>query len=398
MDQLHQPFLSTEPAPNPPDKRLTLDEFLKLLEEEEDYWGDEKYNTRLIITRLRKIFYDKWGWDTFLIPAAAKISNRYLVTVVDGPEPETEAKLKESGAKLERHYKKNATTNKVEFVARYRSVVYRDTDKVYPQRAGTTPWIYKNEHQEVLLPDGYYCKIGHVLGGLDALNYPTVVGLMGKLNFLKLGPHVDSNCDVCCWLTDIASSACDFFFTYLGKDRTPLNTEQEQHFIDIDAPGSKMLGDLDPYVIANKYKIGATKGMRITEILRDYYYGSSGSNGVPFRNERCRYFCDLVGLKGWNGKEFENEKEWLAKYHQQLRDDICFNAASLTNINFTNIWHFVQIWLFNDYQDVLKIDTLLNLWLNDLKEEVKKEIHKARRQQEGKQQIPPQVESQSQTS
>jgi hypothetical protein len=215
--------------------------------------------------------------------------------------------------------------------------------------------------------------MAHLLAGTDAFNNPAVVGpLPFGLNALKLGPHVNFNGDITTWLGDMASYAADFFFAYTqATPPTPLTDEQMQEKINTDAPGSKMLSDVDTFVIATKYDIGSGNGMRFTDILTHYYYGTAGN--PPFRNYRCRYYCEAVHLKGWNGTSFENEDEWRTNYYPQLRDNICFQIYSLIDVTLPNLWLLVRIW-FNAYKDVLKIDLLLDNWLNALKEELKKEL------------------------
>lgn len=232
MDELIQPILSN--APNPLHDVLTLSRFLKLLREEEDYYPGEQNNTKLMITRLRKIFYDKEGWNTQLIRKAAGIEGRYEVSIEDSPEKCNDPI---SEFRKVRRYKDNEPRPK------YRSVHYKADDKVHPELAGKTPVIYQCNHQEVRLPDGYICDLGHVLVGLDALNRPQVVSpLPDRLFFLhKLFPYVHSNVDVGTWLGDIASSAEDFLWTFLKYQR-PLTIQEEQHFIDVDAPGGGYAG------------------------------------------------------------------------------------------------------------------------------------------------------------
>ncbi|NQT62432.1 MAG: hypothetical protein HQ556_05690 [Candidatus Marinimicrobia bacterium] len=356
---LFQPIFSTKPEPGrKPEQVLTLQEFIDLLLEEEKYWGDDQHNTKLIITRLRKIFYDQWGWNQELIRGAANIEGRYLITVVDDAADHS---------KPIHQYKNN------EYVPKHRTVTYRPDDKIYGDtRVGQTPEIYKNDHQEVLLPDGSYCDVAHILAGLDAHNHPQVVSpLPNFLFFLNfMCPHVDSNSDIVTWLGDIASSSGDFLFDYLKNGKQPLSESGEEKDILKDAPGSDMLGNIESFVIAGKYNIGSDKGMSFTEILSDYYLRESGRE---HRNQRMRLYCEAIGLKGWDGEYFTNESPWLKYYHRQLRDNIAFQVMSLTAEKLSSIWYPLLIW-FNFYRDVLKIDTLLNIYLDTLKVELKKEL------------------------
>ncbi len=345
---------------------LTINEFLDLLRKEEDYWQGEQNNTRLMITRLRKIFYDKWGWDEHLIPQAAWVENRYRVDIVDEPEEGPEELLKKGAKKLRWH---KTDHHKAPYRPKYRKVSYQSNDRVYgDSMEGETPEIYKYHRQEVVLSDGHYCDIAHTLAGLDALNHHDSVGLLRWRPNLYISPSVDSNADIVTWLGDIASSSADFLLAQKQNGKEPIGPEREQEFIDNDAPGSDMLGNIDAFVIGKNYKINTDNGQRVTEILEDYYLGNSS-----YRNFRFSSFCKAVELD-WNGRYFSNESEWLRYYQKQLRDNICFQVYSI--IGWKNKENFFQdmsllfmIW-FNQYEGTLKKGTLLKIWLEELKDNI----------------------------
>ncbi len=367
LTSLSQTILTTLPEPYHDKKDVfTLLHFLELLKEEEDYFIGEQHNTALMITRLRKIFYDQWGWNRELIRGAASVEGRYLVNIVDDPAT-LSVPIPENHTKKIRHYSANT------YQPKHRVITYRADDRVYGNtRVNQVPEIYKNDHQEIVLPEGYYCDIAHVLAGLDASNHQQVVSpLPSFLSFLnKLVPHVDSNIDIVTWLGDIASSSGDFLFCYLKTNKQPVPVNQEQRFIDMDAPGSDMLGDIDPYVIRQYYDVLTTNGRRITDIFSDYY--EPDKPGFIFRQHRFSSFSKSIGLIDWNGDYFANEQQWLARYRKQLRDNVSFQVYSLTEENVKSIFLSLGIWL-NGYQDVLKLDLLLQIFLNALKECIKRE-------------------------
>lgn len=342
---------------------LDLNQFLILLKEEEDYFDGDQKNTNLMITRLRKIFYDQWGWNSELIRARAHVEGRYVVSVVNDP---VLYDVPKAHAVEVPRYKEN------EYQPKHRIITYRPNDRIYcDTRVGQVPEIYKNNHQEVVLPEGCYCDIAHVLAGLDAANYPQVVSPLPSFLslFTRLVPHVHSNADIVTWLGDIASSSGDFLFDYL-KNNQPLSPEKEQSYIDQDAPGSDMLGNIDSYVIKHHYDVSTSQGKRVTEILHDYY--STDTPGSSLRQRRFSTYCRMVGLTGWNGEKFTNEKQWLAYYHRELRNNVAFQVFSLTHEDLKSIWLCLRIWL-GGYQDTLKMDLLLIIFLNALKELVKQE-------------------------
>jgi hypothetical protein len=260
----------------------------------------------------------------------------------------------------------------------YRKVVYRKTDRVFPERAGKLAYIYEDDHQEVLIPPGgqynyaYVSDIGHILTGCDASNYPDTVGLLpGRQNILRLGPHVTSNMDMSTWLGDIASASAAFLFTYFEKKDT-LTIPEMQVVIDEFVPGTDMMGNIDAYVIASHYDISLRQGMRFTEILTDYYIGKEYD--PPLRNSRYRLFCEAIGLKDWDGANFSNEAAWLKYYEKELLAATCFLYKSLTDNACANFFTAIRMYYFKAYKDELKIQLLLTTLLGELKKALQKEI------------------------
>lgn len=360
---IDQPIFSFDPEPNHDvNKTLSLDDFIKLLQVEEDYYDGEQHKTKLMLTRLRKIFYDQWGWNSELIRGAASVKMRYECKILEGDaaDPHTGKLLGKPILRVQNY----------NYVTKRRVVVYTDHDRIYgSSRAGQIPDIYNYDHQEVTLHSGKYLDVGHILAGLDACNYHCPVSpLPNFLMFMKnLFPHVDSNMDIVTWLGDIASTSGDYLFYYLRHNRSTLTDEQAQKILNTDAPGSDMLGDIDPYVINSLYNVKAETGMRVTEILTDYFRVDN-----PHRRRRILYFCEQVGLKNWDGERFSNEKEWLAYYKKQLRDNVTFQVFSLTNEKLRSVWLPFVIWL-GAYKKELKLEFLLQIFLNSLKSIAKTE-------------------------
>ena len=356
LDNLTQP-IETGFVPSPgKENAISLKEFLGLLKDEEDYYPREQNNTQLMITRLRKVFYDQWGWSTQVIRGAAKIPGRYEVKMV-----------KELGkTQSPKSYIKNKRDKNYEFIGLVPEVVYKKTDKQYPEKAGQIPEIYANDNQEVILPNDLYCDIGHILTGLDACNYPAPISpLPNFLMFLhKLLPHVNSNMDFATWLGDIASSAGNFLFDELQNRK--YNRKNEQKEINEYSPGSDMLGNIDSYLISRLYNIHTNLGPRVTQIIHDYYY----DNGIGeyYRQRRCLYFCKIMGLKDWNGSEFSNETKWIKYQVKQLRNATAFYVYGDLE-NFTGLWLALKVWL-RLFEKKLNFKLLIKLFLDALKQEI----------------------------
>jgi hypothetical protein len=328
---------------------ISFNQFIELLEQEENYFTGEQHFTKLMITRLRKIFYDIYGWNSELIRGAAKIKGRYEVKLV----PDA-GNSKNEGLK---------TTHMV------RKVLVKKGDWMNPN-AGAEPEIFTDNHQTVTLPSGLTCDMGHVLAGMDAFNYPAPVTPLPRwLFFLKrFFPLVDSNMDIVTWLGDIASSAGEFLFKHMDTKK-PLSDADLQSIIEEMAPASDMLGDIDPYIICQVYGTNASCGFRVTEIFKDYY--SDDGLGAFYRKRRCQIFCKLVGLKNWDGEKFGNEEEWINYYLKQLRNNDAFYIFSRCE-NLKGVLLALMTWM-RGYKKTLRDRFLLQLFLKTLKSDIKLE-------------------------
>lgn len=353
---MKQPILSKLPEPgHSKSDVLQLKDFILLLKEEEDYYEGEQNNTKLMITRLRKIFYDQWGWNKQLIEGATAEQVRYEMNIVDDNTDDTTDIIRYSEFK---------------YAPKHRLLTYSATDRIFGDtRVGKTPEIVKNGHQEVVLPDGYYCDIAHILAGVDAYNYPqTVSPLPHFLRFFEhLLPHVDSNMDIVTWLGDIASSSGGFLFNYLRTNKSKNSPKREQYEINIGAPGSDMLGNIDAFIIGNAYDVGSENGQRFTDILTSYYFDDDSP-----RKKRFETYCKLIGLKGWNGENWKNEEIWKAYYYRQLRDNVSFQVFSLTDQKLDSVILPIKVW-FGFYRNILKVEELLEIYLKELKSQINNE-------------------------
>ena len=140
--------------------------------------------------------------------------------------------------------------------------------------------------------------------------------------------------------------------------------QEEQNHINLEAPGSDMLGNIDGYVIGDCYDIKSASGKRVTDILDEYYNGSPGTEQKS--KLRFKIFCELIGLKGFDGKKFSNETEWIRLYKKQLRNATAFTTFSNTEETLKKIYIPIKIWT-EKYENILKFEMLLQLFLKALK-------------------------------
>lgn len=327
---------------------LGIERFLDLLRDEENYYPKEQHNTKLMITRLRKIFYDKLGWNRELIRGASTIEGRYNVEIRQDSNANASNKFSDSDF-------------------RHRVVTVKKDDWMNPN-AGSVPEIYKDNHQQVILKSGAYCDMGHVLAGMDAFNYEMVVTpLPTALYFLyPLLPHVNNNADAATWIGDLSSTCGDFLFKYLNSKK-PLSLKELQNIIEITSPPADMLGNIDSFVISKSYNINTHNGQRVTEILKDYYCNEESY----FLKKRYSVFARIVGLNGWDGHTFENEHKWVRYYSKQLRVTTSFYTFS-RGIKPYAYKIALKTWL-GFYNKIIRSEQVLDLMLCSLKELIKKE-------------------------
>jgi len=349
---LFQPIFSRKPEPGHTNKVLSFEHFLELLKQEEDYYPDEQHNTKLMFTRIRKIYYDSWGWSSQVIRKAAKIPGRYHTIMV--PVENTT----DDGSKNKGKTNKNNDLTSLTY-----KVSYTKQDKVYPERAGQTPEIYVDDGQELVNPQGFYCDIGHIFSGIDAFNnFEPISPLPSFLFFLrKLLPTVDSNLDFATWLGDIGSTAGDFLIETLKKKS--ISAIHQAETIDKDAPGSDMIGNIDAYAIKEIFNTQSANGLKVSEIISTYFYNPEIIK--HYQSRVISIFCKEVGLKNWNGESFANEKEWIKYYKSQLRNATAFYVFGEVG-KLKGMWLALKIWL-HLFEKTLQLDLLLQILLKELK-------------------------------
>ncbi|MEQ8972638.1 MAG: DUF4157 domain-containing protein [Coleofasciculus sp. C1-SOL-03] len=284
-ESLHQPIVENAPA-----SAISIRDFIALVEvEERKYPPEEQTNTKLMITRLRKIFYDREGWDNYLIEGARDIEAPYTTE----------------------HQEKERFTLEIPFLFNDFDVVRQEHNVKDSQ--GNTPDIASN--QEISLEDGSYIDLGHVFAGLDALNYPQSVQAPGLSSI-----GIDDNVDAVTWVGDLGSVLAEIQFQWIRNDKQ-ISSKERQAIINEYASPQDMLGNIDAYVIDQQFDIDETSGGRkVSEILREYYLNGSTDQGTPSRDRRYSIFAQAVGLNNWDGTNFSNESEWIDSYTDQVND------------------------------------------------------------------------------
>ena len=284
IQRLEQPIVAQAPA-----TAIGIEAFIALVEREEERAGnavlnpDGSFNTGIMITRLRKIFYGSDGWNEQLVPGTADVDAGY------------EFRERERGR------------TEVELTGPNFDMV--DTETYPVDSAGRTPEIYTR--QEIALPDGSFLDIGHVFAGLDAFNHPAEVAAP------VLSDIAIENGGGTTWVGDLGSVLAELIMHRFNDDGNQPSQAVIQDKINVYASPQDMLGNIDAYAIAAGYDTGASSGQRVSQILRHYYLGQ----GVQ-TNQRRRYstFAAAIGLTGWNGHGWANEAARVTHFTDQVND------------------------------------------------------------------------------
>ncbi|MEY3241258.1 MAG: hypothetical protein RIR11_2696 [Bacteroidota bacterium] len=303
-DNIEYNLFNISTNPNAKDISWFIEELRK--EEDRALPLADRTNTKLMITKMRKIFYNTPGWDNYLIPGAANISSPYNVVKVTYPGY---PKFWSSGIMLAGDHAGDTETGFF-----FTDIEHRPIDNT-----NTTPAIYWNNSQEIKLnccPDNVMVDIGHVLAGLDAMLHEQQVDPPFGLFIIS------TNVTAVTWIGDLGSAIAE---TQYESDQShnlygvAITPEKEQAVVDRLAPPADLLGNIDAYVIAAKYPAIYSGGQRLSDILQDYYIGA----GQVHQSRRFHIYAEQLGL-GWDGAEFSNLPQKMPTYIDDVQ-----NAAAL---------------------------------------------------------------------
>lgn len=293
---LTQPIVSQAPR-----SAISIEEFISLVRSEEVRYSEtDQLDTKLMITRLRKVFYDRSGWDEHLIADAKSTKGPYTTTA------------------------REAERYPIEIPGPFNDIEAVHRDYLVTDRQGTTPAIASN--QEVRLSDGSYIDLGHVFAGLDALNHPQMVDGPFTINITK-------NVDAVTWVGDLGSALAEAQLLYAKRNRTVPTAQELQQLINEFASPQDMLGNIDAYVIGAQFSEVNSGGRRVSEILTKFYL-ESGTPDALARERRFSLFTQAVGLRGWDGSSFSNEETWIDNYTDEVNDAAALYVGANTEGRF----------------------------------------------------------------
>lgn len=318
---------------------IALDAFLRVVRGEEDKLPrDERLDAKLMITRLRKLFYGGRGWDEYLIPGAAAVPALYRFSVADPIRREFET----------------PGPNVVDFV-----VGRPQLDDAPPQLT------HPGELQDVRMPDGEVVDVGHVLAGLDAINHPAAVAPHGLFAMAH-------NIDAVTWAGDLGSVLGEILFARARLDRA-LTDAEVQAQIDLCAPPHDMLGNVDAYVIGAACDVGRDAGRPVSDILLDYY-GAPATAGSA-RASRFTTFALEVGLGRLVGATFAAQAAWLERYERELGHAAALYVGATAELATWSLPYGIgaKLGLMKTARDAPLLRVLLERFVGSLRTEVARE-------------------------
>lgn len=271
-----------------PARTLGIGPYIALVRDfERRYPDNEQQDTGLMLTRLRKVYYNTQGWDAYLIAGAQHVAAPYSVRL--STQSDT---LPIAGVP-------DATINR--------------TVPVAVDARGNV--VSLAAHQEIALTDGTYIDMGHVFAGLDAANHRQVVDGPASVN-------LDSNVSAATWVGDLGSVLAEWHFAALAANWSLSDAERQAIAMEY-APPRDMLGNVDVYAIARSFYLKG-EGLRVSDLLEAYYI-----DGVGRAERRHSIFAADVGLVGWNGQGWSNEEAWVDATADQVNDAAALYTGSI---------------------------------------------------------------------
>ena len=296
---------------NAPDSAMTIRECIALLEQEEQKYSEaEQRNTKVMITRLRKIYYAFSAWDKYLIKGVADIKSPYDNIIVQPVDVSTKALETSTG-----------------LIIKLIDTISFPTDSVL-QKVTLRKNIFNS--QEIRLENNDILDIGHVLCGMDASNHRHAVRTPRFLGLPTSSIKVKSNMDAVTWIGDLGSLVAEVYFE--KKKKGECTTSKQQELLDNFISAADILGNTDGYVIAQKYDLRSENGKKVSEIFRDYYLSQNRDN----QKDRYKIFAEIVGFsKGISDKK---KARLRCRYTDEVSDSAAFfTAVSAKNMGKKNL-------------------------------------------------------------
>jgi hypothetical protein len=286
----------------PTDKNPSISDFLqKLRDEEAKFPLKEQYNTQLMVTRLRKIFYGSPNYDKYLIKGVADIKPSYVIKDVIDPQ-----------------FDKSIKTP-IGWNVKIIDTVAIPNDSVN-ESSKPSPHPFLNH--EIKLNERQVIDIGHTFCGIDAAFHPHPITPPKILGINVTRIKIDNNQSGITWVGDLGSAVAEVYFAQ-RKYKEKFSHEIKQKIIDNLSSPADNLGNIDCYILSKFFLEKNTT--KVTDLLEKFYL-SDELDCQQMRQNRYLYFAKSIGLD-WNGTTFSNQPKMLKYYADQVNDAAAFHYA-----------------------------------------------------------------------
>jgi len=283
--------------------------FMKSVEEDN---SSVESDTKLMLTKFRKIYYNSFGWNKLLIPETAEIT---------------------------------------------------------PFSSSTYIQKIQQSHQVVLSNNDLY-DVAHIFAILDANNHngpltpvPESIIKSEYWELIKdIVPVVEDRLMASGWLGDLSEITGEFFLQHKIKDKLlpkKKQHEKKQNIINQFGAYYKTLANVDGMIMSGNASNNKYEGKKVSDIFEGFY----GNGSQPGEREQLKSsiylrFGESIGLEGWDGSTFKNSGNWLKEQTKNLQTCTAFYFIKMKGLSL-------------DFPSITKesLQSDLTTFLKNLKEE-----------------------------
>jgi hypothetical protein len=269
--------------------------------EEAKYPLSEQENTKLMTTRLRKIFYGSPNYDKYLIKGVSAIKPPYTIREMAVP-----------------NFDKNFKT------PLGLTVRVIDTVAIPADSSETGASLRENPYlsQEIQLSEKMVIDIGHIFCGVDAAFHPNSITPPKVLGMNITRIKLDNNQHGTTWIGDLGSVVAEVYFAERRQKRK-LNLAEQQQIADVLSSPADNLGNVASYTVAQFFS--KENNRKISDLLEKLYL-SDKLEEKELRKNQYLLFAKAIGLE-WDGTNFVNQAKMLHYYSDQVNDAAAFYYA-----------------------------------------------------------------------
>ncbi|MFM2485664.1 hypothetical protein [Celerinatantimonas yamalensis] len=254
-----------------------MSKYIGFITSVEDENAAIEHNTNLMLTKFRKLYYDSFGWNEFLIPETSHVAT-------------------------------------------------------FPQSQSTQN--IKHSHQVNLTNNDLY-DVAHIFAILDANNHngpftpvPESIINSSYWNDLKdIVPVVQDRLMAAGWLGDLSEITGEIFLNRkdISKLQKDQKNEEKQKIINQFGAYYKTLANVDGMIMAGNATNNQYEGKKVSEIFESFYGGGSlPGERSQLKSSIYLKYGESIGLQNWNGHCFENSEDWLKKQKSNLQTCTAF--------------------------------------------------------------------------